>query len=531
MNLRFCQRAVCSVVLLGACVPTTTACRRSKDAPAPTANAAQGVESPAGGPVQAKAPARSAWQATACSPGSAKTFEVGPDQANKTLASVPWGDLQPGDTVRIHSAPEPYREKVLFSASGTAAAPIRVCGVPDANGNLPVIEGSGAVTKPGLAFPSTYTEPRGVFVITETHDQRWGYKPSYIVIEGLEVRNGFATEKFTDASGKQLPYLENAAAIFVERGEHITVRGNVMHGCGNGFFVASSGDEATQSRDILVEGNYIYGNGSTGNNKDRHHNIYTEAIGITFQYNRLGPLREGSGGSALKDRSANTIIRYNWIEGGSRSLDLVEPEDSFPQAGKVPNFGDAYVYGNVFVATKVSASRVFHYGGDTGEFPKYRRGTLFFYNNTVVSFASEADHYFTNLFQLDTDEQTADVRNNLIQRVGDSHLTWSFEKGVVRLGTNWVTSPISSGRKEFTGKILPLSGKDQTLLGDDPKFRSFPAQDYCLAEGSPARGVGGALPDNLPAELRPTLQYKPHQSSIPRPRMGVGDDLGALSCP
>jgi hypothetical protein len=465
-----------------------------------------------------------------CRIGKGKTYEVGPEFTNKTLASVPWEQLQPGDTVRVHHRPEPYREKLLLSQSGTAQAPITLCGVADASGNLPVIDGSNATTNPALRFPSSYTEPRGVVVVSLTKEHRWGYKPSHLVIDELDISNGNLSESFVDSQGTKRAYMENAAAVFVERGEHIIVRGCILHGSGNGLFVASSSDEATQSRDILAEGNHIFGNGSTGKNKDRHHNIYTEAIGMIFQFNRLGPLRDGSGGSALKDRSANTVIRYNWIEGGSRSLDLVEPEDSHPQAAKVPHFGDAFVYGNVFIADKQSASRTFHYGGDTGELADYRKGTLYFYNNTVIAAAAESDHYNTTFFQLDTDEQVADVRNNIFYSTGNTHLTWGFEKGIIRLGTNWVNSGILPGRKEFTGKIEHVSGREQTIFGSNPMLRNSGEQDYCLGPSSKALSAAGDLSGAIPEEYRPNIQYAPHQRAAKRKVLGAGDDLGALSC-
>jgi CRISPR/Cas system-associated exonuclease Cas4 (RecB family) len=46
-----------------------------------------------------------------------------------------------------------------------------------------------------------------------------------------------------------------------------------------------------------------------------------------FQYNRFGPLCAGCNGNALKDRSIDTVVRYNWIESGNRQLDLVDAED------------------------------------------------------------------------------------------------------------------------------------------------------------------------------------------------------------
>ena len=66
-------------------------------------------------------------------------------------------------------------------------------------------------------------------------------------------------------------YSTSASSIFVERGENITVRNCRLHDSANGFFVASAEDGV--SRDILVEGNYIFGNGVTGS--IFQHNNYT----------------------------------------------------------------------------------------------------------------------------------------------------------------------------------------------------------------------------------------------------------------
>src|SRR5262249_15817069 len=159
----------------------------------------------------------------------------------------------------------------------------------------------------------------------------------YLHIEGLEVRGGYHGDNarpntYTDFKGQKRTYSHNAASIFVERGEHIVIRNCTITGSGNGLFVASGDSEAVQSPHILVEGCYTHGNGNVG--RDREHNVYTEAIGIVFQNNRFGRLRPGSKGLNLKDRSAGTVVRYNWIEGGARLLDLVEPQESAKAAIK-----------------------------------------------------------------------------------------------------------------------------------------------------------------------------------------------------
>ena len=65
------------------------------------------------------------------------------------------------------------------------------------------------------------------------------------------------------------------------------------------------------TQNILVERNWIYDNGIEGSYYE--HNTYTAAIGITYQFNRMGKLRDGCGGNNLKDRSAGTVIRYNYF--------------------------------------------------------------------------------------------------------------------------------------------------------------------------------------------------------------------------
>ena len=105
--------------------------------------------------------------------------------------------------------------------------------------------------------------------------------------------------------------------MFIEKGAHIVVRNCILDDNGNGLFIANG------TSDVLVEGNSIYGNGNSGSIYE--HNTYTEALGIVYQYNHFGPLCANCLGNNLKDRSAGTVVRYNWIEAGNRQLDLVDP--------------------------------------------------------------------------------------------------------------------------------------------------------------------------------------------------------------
>jgi parallel beta-helix repeat protein len=125
--------------------------------------------------------------------------------------------------------------------------------------------------------------------------------PQWIVIENLEIRAPTTRTRSPLPAAPPRP-TPPASAIYVEFGENITVRNCDMNNNGNGFFVFSS--DTIASRNILVEGNSIHDNGNVGSIYE--HNVYVEAIGITFQYNHLGQLLPGAGGNNLKDRSAGS---------------------------------------------------------------------------------------------------------------------------------------------------------------------------------------------------------------------------------
>jgi hypothetical protein len=65
------------------------------------------------------------------------------------LDALPMGSLQAGDVVNIFYNATPYNRIVRISNQGTAAQPIVIWGVTDANGNRPVFTGRDARTTPG----------------------------------------------------------------------------------------------------------------------------------------------------------------------------------------------------------------------------------------------------------------------------------------------------------------------------------------------------------------------------------------------
>ena len=181
-----------------------------------------------------------------------------------------------------------------------------------------------------------------------------------MVIENLEVKCGRGPYTFTDGDGATQTYTTNASAIRIEAGEYITIRNCIMHDSANNFLTSGLSEE------VVCEGCYIYDGGYGA----PEHNIYTESHGITFQYNQLQPLRTSgtaNEGINLKDRSASTCVRYNWIEGGVRQVNLVESYD-YQTIRDYPGYGtEDRVYGNILIMNANSnGNEHFLYGGDMG---------------------------------------------------------------------------------------------------------------------------------------------------------------------
>lgn len=469
------------------------------------------------------------------------TFDVGPGLAYTTISQVPWDALQAGDTVAIHYRAEPYHELILVSGNGTADAPIRVVGVPGPEGQRPIIDGENAIQGPNLDYVYAGLPTRGLVTISPDDDAAYGVKPSYIEISGLQIRNAHLGNSLIRPGGSTAAYLANVAGIFVERGEHITIRDCEIDHNSNGLFIASGDEEALQSREILIQANYIHDNGNSGS--DRQHNVYTEAIGITFEHNRFAPLLPGAGGANLKDRSAGLLVRYNWIEGGAYLLDLVDAEGSFNQAGADPRYLQTYVYGNVLLnrSGPGNASNLVHYGGDSGEYSIYRNGTLYFYQNTVVIEGNRTGsnaRWFTDLFRLDTNEQTADVRNNIFYAAGNPEgpagteptglALFDNRAGVSYFDSNWISPGWHTWYNDDQPAGSSVSGTSSFITNaeNDPGFVDISIYDLRLAVGADAIDQSGVLP--VMEGREPTGQYVLHQRYTDRVVQGSALDLGAF---
>lgn len=441
----------------------------------------------------------------------ATTYEVGPGAPLPALADVPWARLTPGDSVLVRWRAEPYRERVLLNARGRPDAPIRLQGVPGPNGALPVIDGQDATIAPGIAGLESGRSIVQVGVGDPEPDER----PAHLEIVGLEIRGGRSTHQFRDAAGASHPYSSFAAALYVKRATHLTVRQCRLLDSGNGLLVASS--DRSASSHILIEGCEIAGNGNPGSTQE--HNSYTAAQGMEFRGNYLGPLLPGARGNNLKDRSSGLIVTHNWIEGGNRQLDLVNGEDS-RHIRRDPAYHEAHVYNNVLLELGNDGNpQVVHYGGDTGAAADYRGGTLHFWHNTVVSWRTDG----TVLFKLSTDAERVDLRNNLFHRgAATGRLSLVDEAGDVDAGVNW----ISAGWKPRMAGDQPARWHTGTLhIGADPGFSKDPRASLTLAPGSPCLQAAAPLPPEALARFAPASfhpKVRERVSCTPR-------DLGAFA--
>ena len=415
----------------------------------------------------------------------ATVYNVGDGQPYPSIGAVPWESLQSGDEVHVHWRAAPYREKWVIARQGTQVAPIRVIGVPGPGGALPVIDGENATTRLLLDY---WNEVRAVIKVGGASFPT-DVMPQWIEIANLDIRGARTPATFIDDAGNVQTYAQNAAAIFIEKGENIVVRNCIIRDSGNGLFVASS--DAAVSRDILIESCHIHANGNAGSIYE--HNTYTAAIGITYQFNRFGPPLAGAGGNNLKDRSAGLVVRHNMIEGGNRQLDLVDAEDSSVIESD-PRYRTTHVYGNVLIERDGDGNKqIVHYGGDSGNTFGYRQGILHFYNNTVFSRRAAS----TTLFRLSTNDEHCDARNNIFHVThAGSGLSILDSTGVIDLSHNfhrpgWIDA--SSG-------LAGIVNDDGTsLVAADPYFARWALGDYRLLPPSICRNAATALhPDVLP---------------------------------
>lgn len=527
--------------------PTAGATAQPTPAPTPT-NLWTTIETPRAWDYVPTTPSQSACGAIGT------LYEVGAGQAYTKLTDVPWQKLLPCDTVNIHWQPTPYKEITFLTNRGAANKFIRITGILGPNGERPVIDGNGATQKANLPFINPLFDKIGLFVISVPQGYTYGYKPGYIEISNLEIKNANQTNPITDTTGAASNWHKFASGIYIERGENIAIINCDIHDNGNGLFQNSKYDEQAQSRYLLVERNYLHDNGNAGSASE--HNAYTEGVGTVYQYNRFGNVQAGSYGDNVKERSAGITFRYNFFEGGAFMIDLLDPQSNAAyekiQKDVWGNLlvNSVYIYGNTFfMHTEPSPTGWQHTVLGLGDGPytwgNVRTGKIYFYNNTVVS---QYDYEFWHqpsitLFKINNNAGTPTVQatNNIFHAMsvtpGAKPEPFNIFHGYgnADFSNNWISSGWLNANPRFltsdpAGLAWNGSGITNTLSNpqNDPGFVDAASGDFKLKADSPLLNAGAPLdPEVVKTGNVPSFEYLNHQLSKPRNQDAV-IDLGAF---
>jgi hypothetical protein len=476
--------------------------------------------------------------------GSHATYNVGPGQTYTTLTTVPWLSLQPGDVVNIYYQATPYATKIGLQAVGTAAQPIIINGVTDANCDRPIITGENAVESTdsiSAGFWATsagsVVEPEGVIVFVWGPTQAYATLQSYITIQNVEVTGGKGTNTYTNHSGSVVHYdTSGASGIYGVAVQYLTIQYDTITGNDEGVFLNSQ-DSARTSYYITLRGNDIYANGLVGSYLE--HNIYVQGVRSLYEGNYIGAEIVGAQGSSLKDRSSGPVIRNNYIVASARAIDLVDTQDS-PVVLDDPLYNYGWVYGNVIVddcSLGICSTDLIHWGGDSSGnqacSSNYHNGPLFFYYNTVVVENIPEAYTRMGIFDMPCNQQSVDAADNIIE----FNLTGAndvFELGICcgtvnLVDTNWITTGyVGSGEN---GEAVTLNKTGTVITGTNPLLNA----DFTLSatSGSPVVGQGILYPTSVPdaaatvTTLQPTGEYADTVIGIvARPNV---NDLGAYA--
>lgn len=351
-------------------------------------------------------------------------YNVGPSQTTTTIRAVPMNTWPAGSMLLLHNEdktgtnPTVYHEYAQISTQGTSTQPNIVCGVPDSLGNLPIVDGNGAV---GASWVSPYSADYGLISTSITGGVYSNYQttnpsPSHIVIAGLHLRYANPTYKYTPPSGgAEVAWIDGSACTNIRLGLNIVITGNDVDTCSNGigtFDNSNSNLYAAITRYVTIEGNWLHGNGTNGSYLDRQ--AYMQSFLLLLQQNRIDDYNTQAKGSNSKWRGLEGIFRYNYLgDGAVREIDgpidvqgasnyvtfeqylgaggpytftgsAAGAQDSIP-ANRLAAYQEAmaknFYYGNIM--TNTTSQAAIHYGGDHDNQMSMHGGNLYFYNNTV----------------------------------------------------------------------------------------------------------------------------------------------------
>lgn len=454
-------------------------------------------ETPVNWDYQAVYPSR-----TACAAGEGKTFDVGDGKTYATPAAVPWLTLLPCDIVNIHYRATPYNNIIYLASRGRNNKWITIQGVAGPNGELPILDGTNAVMPKNTGGIADLDASGMIIVSTpssSTVNRSSNYKPGYLHITGLKIRNARPPQKVTNMAGSTGSWGEFSAGVYIRGAEKVAITKCDIGDNGLGVFANSTGGEWLQTRNLLIARNHFHGNGNVGSFSE--HNSYTEGIGTIYEYNYFAPPVNGSNGDNIKERSAGVIFRYNYIEGGADLIAMRDPESNVDhESVQVDTHGEklvanAFVYSNILVTRQYVQGIIGHGDGGMGTNKQPREGNLFFYNNRVASFVNNESFWRNNNFfekqpvalfdLLNTRSQTTVVaRNNLLYAAPATAgataapIGLFYYQGRADFQANWTNN--------FALTVDPYGG---TNLATGTKWNGINTLTNTLIDGNAANGL------------------------------------------
>jgi len=323
---------------------------------------------------------------------NSNVYDIGPNKEFGSTHEVAFHKLQAGDIVRIFPQLNniPYHEKLFINGIGSKKNPIKIVGVANEFGRTPIFDGNNAKDNP---FHGNFywNENRQIILIGQYNKT----PADYIHLENIEVKNAIRHTIFSSDTAKS-KYHNNASGIRVASANNVIINKVVVHNNENGIFTSNT-------KNIIIKHSYVYNNGVTTASTQEHNFYLGGGAGsiATVEFNHIGDLLND--GQQFKSRAETLYFRYNWVEGGKNSLlDLVEEAHN----GR----SDAYVYGNTLIKqAPMNNTRTILFGGDNKK--ATREGTLYFYNNTVIT-RVEGSY----LFQINEDKANVVAYNNIFYR-------------------------------------------------------------------------------------------------------------------
>lgn len=434
-------------------------------------------------------------------------YDVGDGFPYPNIGSIPWKNLGSGAVVRIHYRATPYSEKILISGRGTAEAPIKIIGVAGPNGERPVINGANATSALNLGYEnSSYTPLLGIVAIARGSKTPSNIKPGYVELSGLDI-GGSNGQNYTNTTGGVEAYWSSGGALYLRGAEHVVVRNCVFHHAPNGLVAECYSSESEINRDLQIENCWFHDNAVA--NTYSQNNLHIEGIGVVVQGCRFSPNVNRDKSANISDRSAGAIYRYNWVEGGSYLIEMIEPSGAPAIISADPAYATTHVYGNILLNKDGDGSSLIDFGASFGSAEWFRTNLRFYHNTVIVGGFSTR-----SLFSMVGPEVQVDARNNVFYNSAGA-LQMGSTSGSIDLGVNWIKTGWSDG------PAATVTGAQNLITGIDPGFADAATLDFRLASNSPLRNHAAPLPVDWP---KPLLEYP----LTPRASL---KDLGAFAFP